>query len=47
MRKVVKIVYSAMYQKTGRVSYQEKVIVTILTFSILLLVILMTVAKSV
>jgi len=39
MKKVVKIVYSSMYQKDASVTFREKVLVTVLTISILSLVI--------
>ncbi|MBL4592513.1 MAG: hypothetical protein JKX68_01710 [Flavobacteriales bacterium] len=47
MRKVVKIVYSRMYESDDRISFLEKVLVTTITLSILLTVISFTIIKSI
>jgi hypothetical protein len=47
MRKIVKIVYSTMYQEDTRVSFREKVLVTLITISILSMVISIAIIETV
>lgn len=47
MRRVVKIVYSSMYQRNSMVTFREKVFVTLITLLILSMVVSIAIIESV